>query len=168
MTAALAADQIIDTAFLSAVLKPYRTHCRYLQSAQFNSDEHGMRTEGCFSIGDSCYIDDTGHFNAVEFNICYNQIAYAHLGHCIRYGLIAELAGFDQAAFLEKQLSHFLIASLSSRFKRPLRSTQFFGVFSVAARTAKAKCTFLETDCRFYDDQGGRCQGQITLAVLHP
>ena len=35
-----------------------------------------ISAKGRFSIPDSCYIDDTGHFNAVEFNICFNQLAY--------------------------------------------------------------------------------------------
>ena len=71
---------IIGPEFLSRVLKPYREHCCYLKSANFQHHKtggiQGLTLHGQFSIDDSCYIDDTGHFNAVEYNICFNQIAY--------------------------------------------------------------------------------------------
>lgn len=67
-----------DPSLLAQVLNPYKAHCKYLKSAQVTKegDPHdGGRVIGrCeFSIPQSCYIDDTGHFNSVEFNICYNH-----------------------------------------------------------------------------------------------
>ncbi|MEO1375818.1 MAG: FcoT family thioesterase, partial [Cyanobacteria bacterium J06635_10] len=41
-----------------------------------------------FSIPESCYIDDTGHFNSVEFNICYNQLFYIIIAYLIKNQLL--------------------------------------------------------------------------------
>ena len=47
--------------------------------------------KGRFSIPESCYIDSTGHFNAVEFNICYNQLAYVLFAGCINAGVMGKV-----------------------------------------------------------------------------
>ena len=77
----------ISDTFVADILKPYRPRATYLRSAEITqfseealedsaSDVSLVTGAGRFSIPESCYIDDTGHFNAVEFNICYNQLAY--------------------------------------------------------------------------------------------
>jgi len=43
------------------------------------SDNHGgvpFRVFGNFSIAESCYIQETSHFNAVEFNIIKHLESY--------------------------------------------------------------------------------------------
>ncbi|NET17718.1 MAG: hypothetical protein F6K08_35290 [Okeania sp. SIO1H6] len=78
----------IDEKLIQRTLSPYSNKGTiYLQEARrvfkvgdsicsdVNSDKKYL-VMGQFSIGESCYIDDTGHLNAVEFNICYNQLLY--------------------------------------------------------------------------------------------
>ncbi|NOT85579.1 MAG: hypothetical protein HOP02_12565 [Methylococcaceae bacterium] len=162
----------IDDKFVKQVLKPYRDHCTYLKKAYFQQQEgvgvQGMLMNGEFAIAESCYIDDTGHFNAVEYNICYNQIAYVHLGHCIRNGLIPELAGYDREDFFEKQLSHFLIANINSSFQSLINARHFYGTFGIQYLKKTAKCTFIKTYCHFHDDENGKSTGEVMLAILHP
>ena len=67
----------IPDPFLADILKPYRAHARYLRSAEIThfrnpaaprdgtSAASLLTGTGRFSIPESCYIDDTGHFNAV-------------------------------------------------------------------------------------------------------
>ncbi|WP_239649826.1 FcoT family thioesterase [Methylocucumis oryzae] len=162
----------IEQDFLLKVLNPYRDHCRYLKRAYFEQHENqgvpGMLMKGEFSIDRSCYIDDTGHFNAVEYNICYNQIAYLHLGYCIKHGLIPELGLYNQESFFEKQLSHFLIANISSGFQSLLNAKHFYGTFGIHSLKKTSKCTFIKTYCYFYDDEVGKSKGEVMLAILHP
>jgi hypothetical protein len=162
----------IDDTFVKKVLTPYRESCCYLKKAYFQEQEdlgvQGMVMNGEFAIPESCYIDDTGHFNAVEYNICYNQIAYTHLGHCINSGLIPELAEYDSESFFEKQLSHFLIATLSSSFQSLINAKHFYGTFGIHALKKTARCTFIKTYCHFHDDEIGKSKGEVTLAVLRP
>lgn len=162
----------IDKAFLARVLVPYRQHCCYLKKAYFEQQQglgvQGLLMNGEFAIPESCYIDDTGHFNAVEYNICYNQIAYLHLGHCIQQGLIPELSEYDGETFFKKQLSHFLIATLSSGFQSFINAKHFYGTFGIYSIKKTAKCTFMKTYCYFHDDQQGKSKGEVTLAILKP
>ncbi|OJJ19610.1 hypothetical protein BKI52_22655 [marine bacterium AO1-C] len=162
----------IDESFVQKVMKPYRANSAYLQSAELiqQTDQglSGLRMEGVFNIPESCYIDDTGHFNAVEYNICYNQIGYVFLGHCIKNGLIPALSAYDEATFFEKQLSNILIVKIASSYKKPINPKQFYGTYGIKSTTVKSKCTFLETYCNFYDDGVGKSQGEVLLAILHP
>lgn len=164
--------EMITTSFLARVLTPYRKHCCYLKSASFQYQEElgikGLTIHGQFVIDDSCYIDDTGHFNAVEYNICFNQIAYLHLAHCIDNGLIPELADFEMDSFFEKQLSHFLIARITSSFQSFINARHFYGSFGIESIKKTSKCTFIKTYCSFFDDKKGKSKGEVTLAIMNP
>lgn len=163
---------VINDDFLATVLKPYREHCYYLKNANFqNKKEKGIQgliMNGQFSIGESCYIDDTGHFNAVEYNICFNQIAYLHLAHCIENKLIPELDGFQLDSFFDKQLSHFLIARINSGFQNFINTRHFYGTFGIHSIKKTSKCTFIKTYCLFFDDDKGSSKGEVTLAIINP
>jgi len=162
----------IDASFVKTVLTPYRESCRYLKKAYFQQQEdlgiQGMLMNGEFSIPESCYIDDTGHFNAVEYNICYNQIAYVHLGYCIKNGLIPELGDYDPDLFFEKQLSNFLIANLNSGFQSLINAKRFSGTFGIHTVKKTSRCVFLKTFCHFHDDEVGKSKGEVMLAILRP
>lgn len=162
----------IEDSFVQKVMKPYRTNTTYLQSAEFVQKPEeglsGLTMEGVFNIPESCYIDDTGHFNAVEYNICYNQIGYVFLGHCIKHGLIPALSAYDEATFFEKQLSNILIVKIASSYKKPINPKQFYGTYGIKSAMVKSKCVFLETYCNFHDEGVGKSQGEVLLALLHP
>lgn len=164
--------ELISGEFMAHILTPYRDHCKYLKRAEFmhygNDDIKSLVMEGDFGISDSCYIDDTGHFNAVEFNICYNQIAYLHLGYCIKNNLIPELAGYSFEEFNKKQLSNFLIANISSSYSSELYAKDFHGRFGINTIRKRSGCTFIKTYCQFNDHKKGRSKGEVTLAVLDP
>lgn len=163
----------IDDGFMNKVLEPYFNHSRYLKHAWFlqseGNDSQDLVMNGEFSIPESCYIDNTGHFNAVEFNICFNQICYVHMAHCIKHALIPELSeDYDMETFFEKQLPNVLIAKLSSSYQSQLNASQFYGTYGINSIKKTSTCTFIKTYCRFHDDANGRSKGEVTLAVLAP
>jgi len=162
----------IEPEFVGEVLKPYRPNCRYLKSAKavFEGEPswETLTTEGEFGIGESCYIDDTGHFNAVEFNICYNQLAYVHLAYCVRHRILPALDSYDEPGFFRNQLANFLIARLESRFQSQMNPRRFFGSVRVVSARKGSKLSILKTACRFHDESGGRSDGEVKLAVLNP
>lgn len=173
--------QPVDPAFLEEVLTPYRTNCRYLTSviAQVEPKDDTKESaselanadivlHGEFAIPDSCYIDDTGHFNAVEFNICYNQIAYCYMAFVIANGLQPTLSNYDLPSFYEKQLSNFLITTTQTKYASSLNAKRFFGSFRIAnARSTRYGVRF-DTEMAFRDGSAGRAHGEVVLAVLAP
>lgn len=162
----------IDPEFLARVLTPYRSHCRYLKSAcaEFEGEPgwESLVMRGEFGIDASCYIDDTGHFNAVEFNICYNQLAYVHLGYCIERGILPALADYDPARFHERQLSNFLIANIHSSYHAQLNPRRFRGEVRLFSARKGPRFSILKTTCRFHDETTGRSEGEVKLVVLRP
>lgn len=160
----------IDKDFFKQVLMPYRTHATYLNRAFVESEPekgiYGLVGKGEFSIPESCYIDDTGHFNAVEFNICYNQLGYTFLAHCIQHNLIPELRDYTIDTFLNKQLANFLIVRISSGFTKILNAKKFYGTWGINKVRKMPSCTFLNTYCNFHDDYDGVSKGEVTIGIL--
>src|SRR4051794_18927348 len=80
----------LEADLLERLLAPYKPGCRYLLEATLGYPTDGrapfpddpsswVAARGRFAIPSSCYVDATGHLNAVEFNIAYDQLCYAAL-----------------------------------------------------------------------------------------
>jgi hypothetical protein len=161
-----------DRALREQVMRPYRPNCRYLGSAELHASAGRVRLRGTFGIDESCYIDDTGHFNAVEFNICFNQATYYLVASCVREKLFDAFAGWTMTDFWQRQLPNVLIYRYCSRFRRPIDRSSFdgevtFGEPVISARAGKEPVMFIDGSCRFWDANGGEADGQITLAVTN-
>jgi hypothetical protein len=159
-----AQEEIRDRELIGHVLRPYRDHSRYLRDADVTRQADGVSARGRFSIAESCYIDNTGHFNAVEFNICYNQLGYYLLAKCIEDDLLDAFSAWSMADFWERQLSDVLIYRLSSRFRRMINPRSFEGeiVFQkprVSARPNNSSIMSMETTCSFWDGDNGAADG---------
>ncbi len=163
-----------DAALLTKVLRPYKPHCRYVRSTavtvERDTDEGNRVIARCeLSIPESCYIDDTGHFNSVEFNICYNQMVYFAIAKAVQDQLLSTFDGWRIEDFWRKQLPDILITRFESCFRRPVNARRFFGEVSFGrARAGGSAMMLMRTQCRFWDDADGRCDGNITLAILNP
>jgi hypothetical protein len=164
-----------DRELMDLVLRPYREHCKYLKGAVLEvDDDHRLTASGPFEIGESCYIDDTGHFNAVEFNICYNQLAYYLIAKSVAEGLLPALGQWTLADFWRRQLPHILITEFRSKFIRQMQGKRLSGSVSVTKVLQLEKSdrwdqlTVLQTSCQFWDQTGGRSRGGATIAITNP
>lgn len=160
---------IIGTDLLDLVLAPYRPNCRYVRSMELEpGGENGALLTGraSFSIGESCYIDDTGHFNAVELNISYNQIAYLGFGGAVAQGWLPGLGIADLEAFRRRQLPHFLILKLSSEFRAMMDARAYRGTFILRSIVEKPSMKLLDTAVDFEDGKGGRARCDVLLGLI--
>ncbi len=123
--------------------------------------------QGEFSIPESCYIADTGHFNAVEFNICFNQVCYVAIAYLIQNNLAEAMEGWDLENYKRRQLSDFLIAKYSSAFKKPIDPRNFQGTLSIKKCNARGNLIMMKTSCAFYDNNEGWAEGDVTIAILN-
>ncbi|WP_329065323.1 (2E)-enoyl-ACP glycyltransferase [Streptomyces sp. NBC_01429] len=161
-----------DEDLLARVLAPYKKHCLYLRAAAVTSRDGKASAQCEFSIPESCYIDDTGHLNSVEVNICYNQMMYYLVAKSVQEGLLAGFESWTLDDFWKHQLPDILIARFSSNFRRPVTPRSFSGEMefrSVTRRTPGSGAPFLHADTsfRYWDTDGGRCDGQSTLAFVN-
>ena len=181
----------ISGAFVAAILKPYRVNAQYLKSAQIThfSDKTATKDAafvtgtGRFAIPESCYIDDTGHFNAVEFNICYNQLAYVLFGKCLEAGLLQKInsglqkliddkvnvIALSMADYKRHQLPSMLIVSIEGvRFFKELKSDDFQGELSINRVAPVGGAFFFFTTIAFSDAEGVKAKGSVVLAFVPP
>jgi hypothetical protein len=164
-----AAEPRVDQETLARVLAPYKPHCQYLQTAVVDYPRTAASiasASGRFAIPESCYIASTGHFNAVEFNICYNQLTYCLLAKSIADNALEPLARWTLDDFSRRQLADFLIARFSSAFHRPIAGEAFEGRVDVVKIAARRDAIFMKTICRFDDDRGGLAEGEATIAIV--
>ncbi|HEY9803485.1 MAG TPA: FcoT family thioesterase [Leptolyngbyaceae cyanobacterium] len=161
-------------------LEPYKDHCKYLRKAQFqypkiesiadtskNKEQGLWSIKGEFSIPESCYIAATGHFNSVEFNICYNQLCYTMIAHLIDKNLWEAMRDWDLPTYKQLQLSNFLIVKFSSIFRKPIDSQHFLGSLSINKCSVRGDLIIVKTSCAFYDQNDGWSEGDVTFAVLN-
>jgi hypothetical protein len=165
--------------FTAEILKPYRENATYLKAAEITevndksaiagTDQKLIVGKGRFSIPESCYIDSTGHFNAVEFNICYNQLAYVLFAGCINAGLMSKVRAGDveiptMSEFKRHQLPAMMIVALESRYFKPLDSKDFTAELSINKISAVGNAWFFFTTITFSDSEGVKAKGSVTLA----
>lgn len=143
---------------LVKVLEPYSYKgCRYLLDAEYEATETSVSAVGNFSIKEPAYIRDTGHFNAAEWVLCFNQLAYSAFAPAILNEVIPEFRGWSIEDYFNYQLPSMLIKTTKSRFKRPIKSQKFsarllcrdFEVVDRTIRYLKIPCTV-----EFWDEDG--------------
>ncbi|MER0244405.1 FcoT family thioesterase [Streptomyces sp. HSW2009] len=160
-----------DSELLPPVLRPYKENCKYLLSAEVSATG-GLATARCeFAIPESCYIDDTGHLNAVEVNICYNQMMYYLVAKSVQEGLMPGFASWTMDDYWRHQLPDILIARFGSNFRRPINPRSFSGEMSFNSLTRRTPgggdpMLLADTSYRYWDADGGRCDGEVTLAFV--
>jgi len=153
-------------------VNPYRAKgCIYLTGAEVTRSEEGqVASRGQFRIGESCYIDDTGHFNAAEFVICYNQLMYTTLAVAVQHSLLPAFSHWTLDDYWARQLPDVLIHKLTSSYQRPIDARGFradFTITSLSTRALSRGMLTLETSIRFEDDNGGRAKGEVALALVN-
>ncbi|MGF7234689.1 MAG: FcoT family thioesterase [Frankia sp.] len=169
-----------DPELVGQVLRPYREHCKYLKSAVARVtagpvDEPARVGVVClFEIPESCYIDDTGHFNSVEFNICYNQMLYFTLAKMVKESLVDPFAGWSMEDFWHRQLPNVLITDFRSSFRAPMSGRRFSGFLDITEivewekNDLREALIVLRTECGYSDEDRGECQGDVTVAITNP
>jgi hypothetical protein len=168
----------IASEFVDDILSPYKPHARYLKSAEIvsfrdkaneTSKEALIKAAGRFSIPESCYIDDTGHFNAVEFNICYNQLAYVMFGKAVEAGIMERLRNekvdvLSLPEFKRHQFPSMVIVSMESRYFKQLDSRNFRAELTVDKISSVGPAWFFFTTVTFADAEGVKAKGSVVLA----
>jgi len=172
MATQLASRYEHDAEFLAEILDCYQPHCRYLRWAAVDLAGDTIRGSAALAIPQSCYINDTGHLNSVEVNICYNQMLYQAIATAVRHRLGAVFSTWSMADFRRRKLSDVLIARFTSSFHRPIDPRSFHGEISLDTviqrrlRPDSDPLISMETSFRYWDDNGGSCTGNARVAIV--
>lgn len=164
-----------DADILALVLRPYIPECRYVLNTRVEVGRPRAEGEAPSLVGVSAncaipatfYIEDTGHFNAVEFNLCYNQLAYYAIAAAVKYKLLDAFSTWDMEEYRRRQLPDVLISKLSSHFIRPVHGASFNGWLDITKASVSSKGhIFLTMDVCFTDSHDGLARGEVTLAIV--
>lgn len=169
----------VSQEYLEHTLDCYLPHVRYLRSARVECGEVGEPFEselgnclavarGEFSSRPPWYIRDTGHFNSIEFNICYNQLAFVLVGQCVELGAVGALsAQLPKHEFRDRMLPDIVISRYSVSFERPMRAPEFCASVGIMKVISKMGRLFLQTTCWVGPTQGNWCsRGDVMLAIV--
>ncbi len=165
--------QKIDNDFLLKALKPYSSkEAVYLQEASVLSlgklrSNSNYIVQGKFSIESPCYVDETGHFNGVEFVICYNQIGAVSLAYATQNKLLLCLQDLTVEDFYILYMSGIYITRLESTYKSLINPKEFSCKFEVIKERKGSRLSILKTLVEFSDPQGGIASGKVDLAIKH-
>ncbi|WP_405488844.1 FcoT family thioesterase [Nocardia sp. NBC_00511] len=161
-----------DTRLLARTMTPYAgKDTVYLKQASVFRRGTEVVGVGRFEIAESCYIEETGHFNAVEFNISYNQLIYYTLAAAVRDRLIPELANWSMDDYWERQLPAVLISEMRSRYRRPINSRAYraeLTITDVEFRHRSRPLIALQTRVDFTDDGVGSAVGEVEIVLVDP
>lgn len=156
---------------LSRVLEPYSYKgCRYLLDAESKATADSVLAYGNFRINESAYIRSTGHFNAVELVLCFNQLAYSAFAPAIINKEIPALRGWSIDDYYQHQLASMLIRSAASRFRKPINPRKFSArLLCHDLQVVERRWRYLLVPCaiEFWDEDGGAASGEIELAALN-
>lgn len=152
----------LPLATLDEVLGLYQPECRFLKEAEFLYPE----IRGRFGISQSFYLNpgmDTGHFNAVDMMICYNQMAFSFFAEAVRRELIPELSYENIKRTPIK--NSFIIGMDNIHFKTIINPQEFEGRFRLLETTSKkeGKLYLFRTE---YDFGAGKATGNVNLALV--
>ncbi|MCX2933402.1 hypothetical protein ORI20_24320 [Mycobacterium sp. CVI_P3] len=159
-----------DAVLLNRTMTPYvAKDTVYLKRATVA--RHGDRIVGKGDLGfeQSCYIEETGHFNAVEFIISYNQLFYYTLAASVRDRLIPELTGWTLDDYWQRQLPSVLISEMASRFRQPINARSYHGTLTITDiefRHRSRPLLALQTTIEFTDDNAGSVLGDLEIVLV--
>lgn len=162
------------------VLQVYKTNARYVHRAVLTRSGNGgtprladpsswIRIDGICGFAEPCYIDATGHLNAVEVNITYNQMLYLAMAETVRERLLPELRHWNLDDFFRAQLPDVLIASYHANFRRPMKSQHYTAWFEIVDVQPKPhrNLLLLHTRAGCHGPSNGECSVDATIALVN-
>jgi hypothetical protein len=166
----------VTAADLARVLIPYRDNCKYLKQCAMeyvpvggnvtaDESEASITAIGELSIPESCYIDSTGHFNAVEFQICANQLMYTMGMEVTRRRILRAFASMNVEGYYERQLPNVLITNVTCAFRKVMNPRRFRGRLQLDRAYCIRDRAFWECSLVYSDDEGGLADGNIVVTM---
>ena len=148
---------------LQEMLSIYVPECKYLKKVELDFPE----ARGRFSIPHPFYCMKTGHFNAIELILCYNQLGYTLIAEWFDQGAIKSVNRIHLKDYKKLQAENTYIARIDNlRFSKPIDATDFHGNI-IIKKTLRLKDTvFFSTEFKFWDENKGKAKGNALSAVV--
>ena len=101
---------------------------RYLQNAQIEKNNDIISLTANFSINNCCYAaPDSGHFNAVEAIICFNQMFYITLLDGVNKKMLPFCTDMTLDDFDKYWQQVYIVEFEKIKFRKLINSASFYG-----------------------------------------
>lgn len=149
-------EEIINKALVTYIAK----NTRYLTQAQVYDTGDGIRLDAQFSIKESCYLSPgSGHFNAVEALMCFNQMLYVAVMGGIKEHLFTFYTDITPDYFNQNRRKVYLLEFEKMKFKKQINNNSFFGFIEIKPlHKIKDK---IYVNCRLGFGNTEKCDGFI-------
>ena len=149
-------EEIINKALVTYIAK----NTRYITQAQVYNVGNAIRLDAQFSIKESCYLSPgSGHFNAVEALMCFNQMLYVAILGGINEHLFPFYANITPDDFNQNRRKVFLLEFEKIKFKKQINNNSFFGFIEIKPlHKIKDK---IYVDCRLGFGNTEECDGFV-------
>jgi hypothetical protein len=121
--------QQVDSDRIKKILKPYWTP--FIKDSYISKNKDQIFLQSNLGVDSPWYCDSTGHMNAVELTLAFNQMMYVSIGQSLVLGWIPGLKGLGEDYFMQKYWPDFLITKNESIFKAPLNVSSFCGTLRI-------------------------------------
>ena len=162
-------ERLVPREIIDFMLEPYFENCRYLREANMTFPSEGRPVMNArLSIPHCCYGHGPGHFNATEFILGFNQMAYVYLANAIEEDINLGLGMRTKEEFKEKQMDGSYIVRLNEiRFRKPIHPQDFTGNLRVDRLRVQGPNTFYTMNIGFEDRNEGEARGSILISVAN-
>lgn len=121
-------EEIINKALKTYIAK----NTRYIIDAQIDKTDNSINLTANFSIKESCYLSPaSGHFNAVEALMCFNQMLYVALLGGIQEKMFPFYEHITPDEFNQHRRKVYLLEFEKIKFKKQIRNESFHGRIEV-------------------------------------
>lgn len=154
---------LVDKFFVKEILTPY--WMPFVKESHIFQEEDHITLQSQLGADRLWYCESTGHMNAVELNLAFNQMMYVSIGQSIILGWIKNLREFDKDYFMKKYWPDFLITKIESKFKAPLDVRSFCGTLRIQKVKPLMKHLCFELDLTLKPgEEGFPVPGKLTHA----
>lgn len=159
-------NEKVSQEIIDFILEPYFPGCRYLKEATMDLNSK-PRLDGEFHIPYCYYGNGPGHFNATEFVLSFNQMAYVFFANGVEKGIMRELNMSSKEDFKKVQMNGAYIARSNMEFKKPIDSKEFSGSLILDNFKSINNRTFYSMNVNFEDKNHSKAKGSFLISIDH-
>lgn len=142
-------EEIINKALITYIAK----NTRYLSRAKLYKTNNTIKLDADFAIKESCYLyPSSGHFNAVEALICFNQMLYVALLGGIDKKMFSFYDNITADTFNEHRREVYILEFEKIKFKKQIDNTFFHGTLELEPRHKIGNKMYVDCHLGFGND----------------
>ncbi|MBE6455031.1 MAG: hypothetical protein E7014_01070 [Alphaproteobacteria bacterium] len=156
-------EEIIKKALITYSAK----NTRYLTTASISQSDNIIKLNATFSIKESCYLSPaSGHFNAIEALMCFNQMVYVQLLGGINEKMFDFYQNITPDYFNQNRRKVYILDFEKVKFKKQIDNNLFYGILELKPLHKIGDKIYVDCHFGFGNDTNCNCfTGRVKLFI---